>query len=206
MGTLYIARHGESKANVENKLAYPNSPLTKKGIVQARSLAEFLADKKISAIYTTPFKRALETAKIINEKLGVKIHLIKEFVDTNFGILKGRKIDSSDKELYSYLLIRRKNPLDYKIPKAENLTNVMKRVIPSLKKIMRQNPHDSVLIVAHRDVNRVIVQTLGKIPKEKVLEIEDPHDCIYIFYKNKLRYYLKGKETEGYLKVKPDSI
>jgi probable phosphoglycerate mutase len=206
MGTVYIARHGESKANVEHRLAYPDSPLTKKGIAQAKKLAEFLADKKISVIYTTPYKRALETAKIINKKLGVKIYLVKEFVDTDFGILNGRKIDSSDKELYSYLLIRRKNPLDYKIPKAENLTDVMKRVIPALKKIMRQNPHDSVLIVAHRDVNRVIVQTLGKIPKEKVLEIEDPHDCVYIFDKNKLIYYLKGKEAEGYLKVKPNSI
>jgi len=190
MGKIYIARHGESKANVENRLALSDSPLTKKGIAQAKATAEFFANKKISAIYTSPYKRAFDTAMIIGKKLQLIPIIIDSLVDVNAGILEGYVIGKQWKD-------RAKNPWHYKIRNAENLSDVQARVIPAYKRIRKSG---NILIVAHRDVNRILVQHLGKIPKSKIMEIDHPNDCVYAYDKKGLRYYMNGKEFSGYCK------
>jgi len=75
MKTIYLIRHGE------NEEQFGDPPLTKKGEQQANRI---VLDDEIDIIYTSPSLRAVQTASIINEKLGVpqKVNaLLKERLD-----------------------------------------------------------------------------------------------------------------------------
>lgn len=64
---LYAARHGETEFNRQGRImgSSSNAPLTKNGIAQAQALRQQLADISFDSIYTSPLKRAVDTAEIL---------------------------------------------------------------------------------------------------------------------------------------------
>lgn len=73
---VIFVRHGESIKNTEHVIDgtdEPRFPLTEKGRQKAKETAETLSTEKVSAIYSSPFARAEETAKIINTKFNLDI-------------------------------------------------------------------------------------------------------------------------------------
>lgn len=71
---LYLIRHGQSSNNAGARhVADP--PLTELGRQQAQCTAEWLKDEDITALYSSPFRRALETATIIGDALGLAPHV-----------------------------------------------------------------------------------------------------------------------------------
>src|SRR6478672_925857 len=88
--TVYIVRHGENPANINREFSYRlvDYSLTPKGVRQAEDTARFFRDKQIDAIYSSPLKRAVETAEIIAAPLGLPVALIEEFREINVGTLE----------------------------------------------------------------------------------------------------------------------
>jgi broad specificity phosphatase PhoE len=69
----YLARHGESDWNVANRFqGVTDRPLTDHGRRQAQELAEELAEKTLDAVYTSPLRRARDTAAIVAARLGLE--------------------------------------------------------------------------------------------------------------------------------------
>ena len=66
MTTILLIRHGETDWNAEKIFrGRADIELNESGIKQAELLAQYLADEKIVAVYSSPLKRALKTAEII---------------------------------------------------------------------------------------------------------------------------------------------
>jgi 2,3-bisphosphoglycerate-dependent phosphoglycerate mutase len=65
--TILIVRHAEKASDAED------SPLTEDGVKRSQALVDVTADANVSAIYTTQFKRNLETARPLSERLGIPI-------------------------------------------------------------------------------------------------------------------------------------
>lgn len=67
MKTVYFVRHGETTANVDRVLAgsRTDTPLTTKGIEQAKITAEALRPINYDLLISSPLIRAHDTAKII---------------------------------------------------------------------------------------------------------------------------------------------
>ncbi|MBI5161016.1 MAG: histidine phosphatase family protein [Micrococcales bacterium] len=63
---LYLVRHGEQQ-DAEHGL--PDGPLSPRGVRQARAVAERLSGVPFHAVWTSPLKRALETARIMAERM-----------------------------------------------------------------------------------------------------------------------------------------
>jgi len=61
---LYVSRHCETLSNIQRRLTGSlDSPLTEKGIEQAKSLGKSLENITFDAVYSSPLKRAVETVK-----------------------------------------------------------------------------------------------------------------------------------------------
>ncbi len=72
---VYFIRHGETKLN-RNNIHQPNdTQLSDVGREQSQNLGALLKDKNIEVIYSSPITRALQSAQIISNKLGVEIEL-----------------------------------------------------------------------------------------------------------------------------------
>lgn len=96
---LYFVRHGESEANTQHVISNYGSPfgLTELGRQQAHVLAERLKDMPITTMYSSPVLRAMDTADILYESLGLPYRVTEALREYHCGVLEGK----SDEESWS---------------------------------------------------------------------------------------------------------
>ena len=87
--TFYLIRHAEK---VRTNKSDRDPALNKKGIIRAQNWKEYFINKDISKIYSTNYKRTLETVKPIQEAIGLTTILyspssidFKDFISSNEG-------------------------------------------------------------------------------------------------------------------------
>jgi broad specificity phosphatase PhoE len=93
---IILVRHGESEANKAGKHQgkgdkWTNTSLTEKGKQQAKKVAERLKKEEIEIIYSSPLKRAKETAESINRNHNLEIIYDKRLKE---------KMDETDTEKF----------------------------------------------------------------------------------------------------------
>lgn len=142
---FYFIRHGETDFNKEKRYTgLIDIPLNKNGIQQVKQSLYLLDDKHISIIYSSPLKRALQTAYIISKYLNIPILIVDSFKERDFGILQGRKKPNYKKKCFY---------------RGQRLYEYQRDTIRRYKKIN----DDNFIIVAHsgtyKALNKYILNT-----------------------------------------------
>jgi broad specificity phosphatase PhoE len=90
---LYLVRHGENPANLTREFSHRlvDYSLTPRGVEQGRETAEHFAHLPINAVYSSPLKRAFETAAIIAARLRQPVIVREEFREVNVGDFEGQQ-------------------------------------------------------------------------------------------------------------------
>lgn len=154
---LYAARHGETISNLENRLTggETDSPLTEKGIAQAKQLAESLEGKAFDAVYCSPLKRAIDTAEIVlgnNYEICVDARLS----EIGLGAMNGMTYEEAVSNFPDSGMLFFTNPTLYRpILGAELLQDMIDRVGSFLDDIASRN-HKNVFVQTHGYVLRVL--------------------------------------------------
>ena len=94
VATIVLVRHGETDWNREHRFqGHADIPLNDAGRAQARELAEQFVDEPVSAIYTSPLRRAAETARIIAARLELEARTLEPLREIDVGAWEGLTID-----------------------------------------------------------------------------------------------------------------
>lgn len=147
---LYFAvRHGEAKSNVARIIdsegkGDADNHLTETGREQARHAGHFAKDKKIDIILSSPFLRAQETARIIQEECGAEIVVDERLREFNTGVYAHKTIDEFHKEERA-----RYANLDAKIPGGESHRDVMHRTMAVLHDCEKKYEGKNILLAMH---------------------------------------------------------
>jgi broad specificity phosphatase PhoE len=199
---IYVARHGETPWNAEGKIQGRSDPgLSPKGYDQSLVLFEQLKDRSISAIYTSTLQRAILTAQPIAEHFRLPIQEQSELDEIAFGILEGKEFLNFDEEVKLEWEKFKKDRFTYRIPGAENYTDVTLRVKPFVEKILRDCEGKVILVIGHRVVNLMLMGLLLDLPLQNMFRIEQTNGCIYLIEKNgetKVFHYMDGQIREGF--------
>ena len=75
MTTIYFIRHAQSDFTVQDTR---KRPLTDKGRVDCKLVIEYLSDKNIDVIISSPYKRAVDTLSDFGDKNGLSIEIIED--------------------------------------------------------------------------------------------------------------------------------
>lgn len=173
MLTLYITRHGSTRFNEQQKLqGQLDSPLTAKGISDAKIVAKRLKTVQFDAIYSSDLKRAKQTAEIIRKSL----RFPKKAISTPLL----REIDAGKVSGYSKAEIHRRHPsykkrASFTFPGGESYVDVQRRVLRFVRLLERQCPDDAVLIVTHGGCIRCLICGLLGKSLEKNLNMPLSH-------------------------------
>ena len=101
---LYIIRHGQTDWNVEGKIqGRQDIPLNDMGRRQARALADGMKSRPVASVYSSPQKRAMETAEAIAGPLGLTVKAVPQLMEIGYGDWEGRSAEdilTTDRELY----------------------------------------------------------------------------------------------------------
>jgi broad specificity phosphatase PhoE len=91
--TLLLIRHGETALNVARVLQPADTPLSERGLAQARSLATRLASMKVRAIISSDLLRTVQTAQAISATTGAPVETTPLLQERNFGDWRGLPYD-----------------------------------------------------------------------------------------------------------------
>lgn len=169
---IFLARHGQSEWNGKKRISgQMDPPLSQKGMQQAKALAKVLQDEHLSAIYTSTLARTIETAEPTAVSHQIRIQKKAALKEIHFGILQGRFRDQRDPEAERFWVERTKERLTYRIPEGETFPELEQRVIPCLNNVLKSEAGEAVLIVGHRNTNRVILGALMCWSSEHVVTL-----------------------------------
>lgn len=144
---LLLVRHGESNTNVANIFScrIVDHGLTKLGTEESLSVAHWLRDKQISQVYTSPLRRAKETAEIIASTLGINVAVFDELREVNVGTLEGQSNDHNWKIHNKIVDSWKDGQWDIQFPNGESFSELVQRARNAILHIVRCNPHSAVI-------------------------------------------------------------
>ena len=97
---LYAVRHGETELNAEGKMRGRSEvPINDKGDRQMDRAADWLKEKGIKLIVSSPVERALSSAQIISEKLGLPLEVDDRLASLDVGAKVGEDTDMSNEDM-----------------------------------------------------------------------------------------------------------
>lgn len=160
MAKLILARHGETVWNVEKIYrGRADVNLDEVGIKQAELLGKYLSNWKLEAIYSSPLKRALDTANIVARYQKIGVHITEGLIDFDYGEWQSLP-EQEAKRLYPTLHNEwHNNPHKVKMPGGESLEDVRKRAVAIVNDVLPKY-QGSILLVSHRVVNKVLICSL----------------------------------------------
>lgn len=94
MPSLLLIRHGETALNAARIVQPPDTPLSPRGLAQARALAARLVDIELASILSSDLPRARQTADAIAATRGAAIATSALLHERNFGELRGQPYDT----------------------------------------------------------------------------------------------------------------
>jgi len=168
---LYLIRHGQSDfdwagdrwASVRGDQWNP--PLSEKGREQAALLAKRLLvmDLEPFAVYSSPLRRAAETAEAFAHEVGAEVHFDDELVEAHIGGWEGKpfeEIIESDPGIVQH--IRHQRAIWQRAPGAEQGVRFRIRVCEAVEAHLSRHPSESLLLFAHGGViNAFVGEVLG---------------------------------------------
>ena len=170
---LLLIRHGEIERRYQSAFGGRlDINLSARGRAPARTLADFLRSKTITAVYASPMKRAQQTVAPFL-KNGAPAQTI----------LPGlREVDFGDWTGYNWTEVRKKfgvHPYDWldeielgAVPNGENGVQFRARVEACLFQIIRRHPGETAAIFSHGGVIRMILAILLDLPLPKTNSFE----------------------------------
>ena len=165
---IYLTRHGRTQWNQERRFQgmYGDSPLLPTSYEEVRQLGQHLTAIPFEAIYVSPSKRTLETAKTIQQELATEVpmYINEDLREMGYGQLEGQQIDEMY-EVYGEDLINLRYHLDRYDPSAfqgETPQAMIERMERAIKTAIEAH-EGPILIVGHgASLTAAIRHLLGK--------------------------------------------
>ncbi|WAC06661.1 MAG: histidine phosphatase family protein [Thermodesulfobacteriota bacterium] len=156
---IYLIRHGEIESNVKKIYAGTSEEsLNPNGERQVVLLVSRLEGKGISRIYTSPLTRAVETAKILSQKLKIPVIVEKELREILLGPLDGLSHTQVIAQYPKVWEIWTKTPADLRLEGMEPLESVQQRILSVLKKWSLSHSEETIVAaVTHLAVLRCLL-------------------------------------------------
>jgi len=158
--TFYLARHGQTQWNIEQRIqGQLDSPLTGMGQQQALLLAEQCKALHITHVLTSPLGRAVETAVLCADTLGVSVKKVVGFEERHFGCWQGKFIDEvNSKSIYDEVTAQ----LTHCRPaQGESAIQALQRFQKAMIQQLEQHSHPGrCLIIVHGELLRCFMGEL----------------------------------------------
>lgn len=191
---LFLARHGETDWNAEKIIqGQQDRPLNSIGFTQRKNLFFLLNPVSLSRIICSSLQRTVQTAIVLSAEKNIPLERMGELNEVKLGIFEGQHkekfADEFSKNCYQSFL---DDEINVALPGGgESLKMVNKRLhqlVSSVTASVVKSGH--VLIVGHRNVNKMIIMNLLDLSFEEGYRVEHLNDWLYIFAPKRAEIFL----------------
>lgn len=151
---VLLIRHGENDWVGTHRLAgrTPGVQLNEKGVAQTARLAEQLAGLPISAVYSSPLERCLQTAQPVANALGLPVIPEPGVIEVDYGGWQGGDLRELAKTAEWQLV--QHHPSSFRFPEGETLYQVQARAVWAVERLRQAHPDQLIAVFSHGDVIR----------------------------------------------------
>jgi len=151
---LILVRHGETDSNKASlALGRDDVELNETGRWQARRVADALQSQPIVAVYSSPLRRALDTARSIAERHDLAVEVDEGLVEMDIGEMEGLTFQQVRERYPGFLQLWLGGQAAYEpMPGGERLVDVQERAWQALDRICGNWSQETVAVVTHNFV------------------------------------------------------
>ncbi len=146
MTTIYFVRHAEPDYSNHDDFF---RPLTDKGLKDRIKVTNYLLDKKIDIVLSSPYVRSVDTVADFAKNAGLNIETIDDF--------RERKVDGVWVEDFKGFCKKQWGDFNYKLTDGESLNEVQKRNIKALDEVLEKYNNKNIVIGSHGTALSTIV-------------------------------------------------
>lgn len=178
---LILMRHGEPEEHIQGR-CYGNldvnlSECGERQILEKLDLLRSLVPK---IIYTSPAKRASASARRVAGELKLPIQMADDLREIHFGSFEGLTFDEIQRKHPSEYALWMEKPTEIQFPDGESFDDLNTRVEAFLRRLLEIHRSQTVLVVSHAGVNRVILaKALGLSPRN-IFQIDQSYAGISV--------------------------
>lgn len=175
MARILIVRHGQTAWNEgagERFRGRADLDLDPTGIQQAAAASARIGQWPVAAIYSSPLRRAMTTARILARPGDLPVQPVEGLMDIDYGAWQGlspQEAQARDGQLYSLWM---QSPHLVTFPQGESLAQVHARAVTSLEALAARHPEETVAIVSHKVVCKVLICHLLGLDISRFWQVE----------------------------------
>jgi broad specificity phosphatase PhoE len=170
---LLLIRHAEPQDDAHGRVyGSLDVGLSSRGRERARRLGSAL--EPVEAVYSSPRRRALETA----EQLSASVVVEERLCEIDFGELEGRSYEEIRREQPELFRRWMETPTEVEFPGGESFAAVRARAVDALESIRGRHP--AAAIVAHGGVVRAMLAHCLAMPDDAIFRIDVPYCSVSV--------------------------
>jgi probable phosphoglycerate mutase len=210
---LYLVRHGATQLTAEDRFSGAEGvELSDEGRWQAERLGERLRQEGITAVYTSPLSRALETARIASAPLGLPIEERDGLREIDHGHWEGLERRVVEQQFAEEYAAWEEDPFTFAPEGGESGLAVLARALPVVRDIVTHHPGEHVLVVSHKATLRLLLSSLLGFDARgyrdrldqapaclNVLDFRDPVRARLMLFNDTSHYTQRPRAPEGNL-------
>lgn len=162
---LILARHGQTEVNrLGNIQGVGPAPLNETGRTQAVRLARALRADAPFVLYSSPLRRALETAQAVAEHTRAEIVQDDGLIEMDVGEFEGLSGSQLRERFPEVMRMWDQDAAHTVMPGGESLSDVRARAWQAVKRLAERHPSETVLAVTHNFTIQAIICTALGMP------------------------------------------
>jgi alpha-ribazole phosphatase len=179
MTRLWLVRHGEPAEETRHRCyGSLDVGLSGKGRAQMAQVAQYLESESVAAIYSSPRARALESARILTHVHPCSLEMVADLREIDFGDFEGLPYDeiaARYPDLYRQWM---ETPTEVRFPNGESFCEMRTRVLRAFEAIRREREGQTVVIVSHGGVNRILIAWALQMPDHCLFRLAQDHAAL----------------------------
>lgn len=151
MTNIYFIRHAESEFIHDREL---ERGITKDGLIKSKQIAKQLDNISFSAIFSSTYRRAIETVKPLANRNALNIETFDELIERSIvGLDYHMEWSEVEKAIEISFM-----DIDYCLKGGETTRAAQYRSIPIVKKILKKYKGKSIAIGTHGNIMTIILK------------------------------------------------
>jgi probable phosphomutase (TIGR03848 family) len=163
MATIFLIRHGLTA--VTGSKLYGRTPgfhLDERGRAQAERLVARFAAVRLTAIYSSPLERCMETVEPLAEAKRLSVVTSEGLIEMDAGTWTGRSLASLRRtKLWREV---QRSPSTFRFPGGEAFSDAQVRIVTEVERIARRHARGRVAVATHCDLARIVLAHFSGIP------------------------------------------
>jgi broad specificity phosphatase PhoE len=179
---LILVRHGQTACNVDAIWhGWDECELTQDGLAQARAVGARLAKESIAAVYSSPSRRAMQTAEQVAAPHGLKPVPDLGLRERNAGEFEGIAVNEVVARHPTVWEERNADYWNWRPPGGESFQELLDRVLGVVRRLETERAGQTVAIATHMGPVRVLTSYLTGVPLGDTYAMTFPSTGISIF-------------------------